>query len=83
MHIQSFFGVAKNLIWEAPFNDYFKRRPPSKNRKSDFLKILEHPRGLELDIPYYHHGFAIEMQREQHRKYIKFFHRDDPNNFIR
>ncbi|GBB89271.1 hypothetical protein RclHR1_15970005 [Rhizophagus clarus] len=57
--------------------------PPSKNRKPDFLKTLEHPRGLELDIPYYHYGFAIEVQGEQHEKYIKFFHRDDPNNFIR
>ncbi|POG61999.1 hypothetical protein GLOIN_2v1785864 [Rhizophagus irregularis DAOM 181602=DAOM 197198] len=47
------------------------------------LYFKQHPRGLELDIPYYHHGFAIEMQREQHGKYIKFFHRDDSNNFIR
>ncbi|RIA98510.1 hypothetical protein C1645_870599 [Glomus cerebriforme] len=36
----------------------------SKNRKPDFLKTLEHPRGLELDIPYYHYGFAIEVQGE-------------------
>ncbi|CAI2177823.1 18437_t:CDS:2 [Funneliformis geosporum] len=56
---------------------------PSKNRKPDFLKILEHLRGLELDIPYYHYGFAIKVQEEQHEKYIKFFHRDDPNNFIK
>jgi len=31
----------------------------------------------------YHYGFAIKVQGEQHEKYIKFFHRDDPNNFIR
>ena len=38
---------------------------------------------LQLDIHYYHYGFAIEVQGEQHDKYIEFFHRGDPNNFIR
>ncbi|CAI2179727.1 17403_t:CDS:2 [Funneliformis geosporum] len=57
--------------------------PPSKNRKPDFLKTLEHPRGLELDIPYYHYDFAIEVQGEQHEKYHEFFHRGDLNNFIK
>ncbi|RIA92093.1 hypothetical protein C1645_765920 [Glomus cerebriforme] len=35
--------------------------PPSENRRPDFLKIPEHPKGLELDIPYYEYGFAIEV----------------------
>ena len=38
---------------------------------------------LQLDIPYYHYGFAIEVQGEQHDKYIEFFHRGNPSNFIR
>ncbi|CAI2201051.1 14349_t:CDS:1, partial [Funneliformis geosporum] len=38
---------------------------------------------LELDIPYYDYGFAIEVQGEQHEKFNKFFHRGDPNNFIK
>ncbi|POG61695.1 hypothetical protein GLOIN_2v1786249 [Rhizophagus irregularis DAOM 181602=DAOM 197198] len=49
----------------------------------DFLKIPEHSMGLQLDIPYYHYGFAIEVQGEQHDKYIEFFHRGNLNNFIR
>ncbi|CAI2178599.1 447_t:CDS:2 [Funneliformis geosporum] len=57
--------------------------PPSKIRRSDFLKISEYPQGLELDIPYYEYGFAIEVQGEQHEKFNKFFHRGDPNNFIK
>ncbi|CAI2194557.1 7952_t:CDS:1 [Funneliformis geosporum] len=57
--------------------------PPSENRRPDFLKIPEHPKGLELDIPYYEYGFVIEVQGEQHEKYIEFFHRGDPNNFIK
>ncbi|CAI2188097.1 6201_t:CDS:2 [Funneliformis geosporum] len=57
--------------------------PPSKDRKPNFLKTSEYPTGLELDIPYYEYGFAIEVQGEQHEKYIEFFHRRDPNNFIK
>ncbi|RHZ49151.1 hypothetical protein Glove_529g17 [Diversispora epigaea] len=56
---------------------------PSENRRPDFLKTPEHPIGLELDIPYYNHGFAIEVQGQQHEKYIEFFYRRDPNNFTR
>ncbi|RHZ50107.1 hypothetical protein Glove_505g61 [Diversispora epigaea] len=56
--------------------------PPSKIRRPEFLKTPEHPVGLELDIPYYDYGFAIEVQGEQHEKYNKFFHKGDPNNFI-
>ncbi|CAG8745068.1 19179_t:CDS:2, partial [Racocetra fulgida] len=52
-------------------------------RRSDFLKTSEHSRGLELDIYYPEYGFAIEVQGQQHEKYIKFFHRSDPNNFIK
>ncbi|RHZ53527.1 hypothetical protein Glove_441g116 [Diversispora epigaea] len=39
--------------------------------------------GLQLDIFYPHYGFAIEVQGQQHEKYIEFFHRSDPNNFIK
>ncbi|CAG8821150.1 45144_t:CDS:2 [Gigaspora margarita] len=56
---------------------------PSENRKPDFLKTPEHPVGLELDIPYYDYSFAIEVQGEQHEKYNEFFHKGDPNNFVR
>ncbi|CAG8807462.1 2008_t:CDS:1, partial [Racocetra persica] len=48
-----------------------------------FLKTSKYPTGLELDIPYYYYGFAIEVQGEQHEKYNEFFHKGDPNNFIR
>ena len=54
--------------------------PPSENRWPDFLKTVERPQGLQLDIFYPQYGFAIEVQGEQHEKYIKFFHRGDPNN---
>ncbi|RHZ88067.1 hypothetical protein Glove_26g293 [Diversispora epigaea] len=57
--------------------------PPSENRKLDFLKTSEYPTGLQLDIPYYDYGFAIEVQGQQHEKYIEFFHRGDPDNFIK
>ncbi|CAI2176067.1 16110_t:CDS:2 [Funneliformis geosporum] len=57
--------------------------PPSKIRRPDFLKTLDHPTGLELDIYYPQYGFATEVQGEQHEKYIEFFHRGDPNNFIK
>ncbi|RGB35639.1 hypothetical protein C1646_759110 [Rhizophagus diaphanus] len=40
---------------------------PSENRRPDFLKIPEHPKGL--DIPYCEYGFAIEQQeRDQLKK---------------
>ncbi|CAG8679508.1 4840_t:CDS:2, partial [Cetraspora pellucida] len=57
--------------------------PPFENRRPKFLKTPEHQNGLELDIPYYNYSFAIEVQEEQHEKYIKFFHRRDPTNFIK
>ncbi|CAG8636071.1 6231_t:CDS:2 [Paraglomus occultum] len=57
--------------------------PSSKNRQPDFLKNPKHPTGLQLDIPYYHYGFAIEVQGPQHEKYIEFFHNRDPKNFIK
>jgi hypothetical protein len=57
--------------------------PSSKNRRPDFLKTSKHPSGLELDIYYPQYGLAIELQRRQHEKYIKFFHNSDPNNFIK
>ncbi|CAG8717667.1 12501_t:CDS:1, partial [Racocetra persica] len=42
-----------------------------------------HPSGLHLDIYYPEYGFAIEVQGEQHKHYIEFFHRGNPNNFIK
>ncbi|RHZ48689.1 hypothetical protein Glove_543g56 [Diversispora epigaea] len=56
---------------------------PSKIRRPEFLKTPEHPMKLELDIYYPNYGFAIEVQGQQHEKYTKFFHRGDPNNFIK
>ncbi|PKC68856.1 hypothetical protein RhiirA1_506077 [Rhizophagus irregularis] len=41
-------------------------------RRPDFLKIPEHPRGLELDI-YPQYGFAIEVQGKQHEQHVKHF----------
>ena len=91
---QASLSNVKSGTW-CPFCYRFKREqlcreivakylgPPSENRRPDFLKIPEHPKGLELDIPYYEYGFAIEVQGEQHEKYIEFFHRGDPNNFIK
>ncbi|CAI2178367.1 19948_t:CDS:2 [Funneliformis geosporum] len=57
--------------------------PPSENFWPDFLKTSKYSRGLQLDIFYQEYGFAIEVQGEQHEKYIEFFHRDDPKNFIK
>ncbi|CAI2194996.1 14926_t:CDS:2, partial [Funneliformis geosporum] len=45
--------------------------PPSSIRKPDFLKTPEYPTGLELDIPYYDYGFAIEVQKQQTRDQLK------------
>ena len=41
---------------------------PSLIRRPDFLKTQEYPNGLELDIPYFEYGFAIEVQGVQHEK---------------
>ena len=46
--------------------------PPSKIRRPEFLKTPD---------PDY--GFAIEVQGIQHEKYHEFFHRGDPNNFVK
>ncbi|PKC62909.1 hypothetical protein RhiirA1_443673 [Rhizophagus irregularis] len=54
--------------------------PPSSVRRPDFLKIPEHPRGLELDIYYPQYGFAIEVQGKQHEQHVKYFHKD-PEEF--
>ncbi|RIA84323.1 hypothetical protein C1645_742410 [Glomus cerebriforme] len=54
--------------------------PPSSIRRPDFLKIPEHPRGLELNIYYPQYGFAIEVQGKQHEQHIKYFHKD-PEEF--
>ncbi|RHZ69538.1 hypothetical protein Glove_283g76 [Diversispora epigaea] len=56
---------------------------PSNIRRPDFLKTYDHPLRLELDIYYPEFGLAIEVQGQQHEKYIEFFHKGDPNNFIK
>ncbi|RHZ50405.1 hypothetical protein Glove_499g33 [Diversispora epigaea] len=57
--------------------------PPSENRRPNFLKTPKHSLGLKLDIYYPNYGFAIEVQGQQHEKYVKFFHSGDPNNLIK
>ncbi|CAH1768218.1 4015_t:CDS:1 [Entrophospora sp. SA101] len=57
--------------------------PPSANHRPDFLKTSEYLTGLQHDIPYYHYGFAIEVQGIQHKKYHEFFHRGNPNNLVK
>jgi len=54
---------------------------PSKNRKPNFLKTSKYPTGLELDIPYYDLGFAIELQEIQYEQYNRLFHKGDLKNF--
>jgi len=44
---------------------------PSENRKPDVLKTSEYPTGLQLDIPYYDYGFAIEVQKNIYNFFIK------------
>ncbi|RHZ78551.1 hypothetical protein Glove_161g44 [Diversispora epigaea] len=90
----TFNDIRNSNSW-CPYCQYYKREklcreivskyfgPPSNTRQPDFLKTSEYPRGLQLDIYYPEYGFAIEVQGEQHEKYIKFFHRGDPNNFIK
>ncbi|CAG8699269.1 34916_t:CDS:2 [Gigaspora margarita] len=47
------------------------------------LKTSKYPSGLKLDIYYSQYGLVIEVQGYQHEKYIEFFHRGNPNNFIK
>ncbi|CAB4413597.1 unnamed protein product [Rhizophagus irregularis] len=54
---------------------------PSKSHLAGMTQ--EYPNGVELNIPYYEYGFAIEVQGVQHKKYHEFFYRGDPNNFIK
>ncbi|KAF0494331.1 putative nuclease: PROVISIONAL [Gigaspora margarita] len=56
---------------------------PSKMRQPEFLKTPEFLAGLKLDIFYTEYGFAVEVQREQHEKYVEFFHKGDPKSFIK
>ncbi|CAH1769218.1 2243_t:CDS:1 [Entrophospora sp. SA101] len=81
------FSIVKNQNSWCPFCCKYKREkichgivskylgPPSSIRRPDFLKTLEHPTGLELDIYYPEFGFAIEVQGKQHKHYIRHFHR--------
>ncbi|CAG8745110.1 37793_t:CDS:2 [Gigaspora margarita] len=50
-----------------------------KIRRPDFLKTLEYPNGLELDIYY---GFAIEVQGEQHENMSNSFIEAIPINLL-
>ncbi|RHZ89713.1 hypothetical protein Glove_12g26 [Diversispora epigaea] len=88
------FNNIKNRFTWCPYCSKHKREDlcrgiiskylgmPSNIRRPDFLKTLKYPLGLELDIYYPEYGFAIEVQGQQHEKYIEFFHRGDPINFI-
>ncbi|PKC71446.1 hypothetical protein RhiirA1_453514 [Rhizophagus irregularis] len=75
-----YYDIAKKAIYRKHLL-YFGS--PSENRKPDFLKIPERPKGLEFDIYYSEYSFVIEMQGEQHEKFNKFFHRGNSNNFIK
>jgi len=76
-HVKSWFPYClnkhENLCHEVITNIL---GPPSSIRQPDFLKIPEHPRGLEFDIYYSQYGFAIEVQGKQHEQHIKYFHKD-------
>ncbi|RHZ78695.1 hypothetical protein Glove_158g5 [Diversispora epigaea] len=75
---ENFINTRLSLLWMCDKkHKWFASFDNIKNGN----KTPEHPTGLELDIPYYHYGFAVEVQGIQHEKYIKFFHRGDPNNF--
>ncbi|CAG8505819.1 12447_t:CDS:2 [Cetraspora pellucida] len=50
--------------------------PLSGIYRPDFLKTLEYPQGLELDIYYPQHRLAIEVQDIQHRQYRKCFYKN-------
>ncbi|RGB38805.1 hypothetical protein C1646_691560 [Rhizophagus diaphanus] len=54
--------------------------PPSSIHQPDFLKIPEHPQGLELVIYYPQYEFAIEVQGKQHEQHIKYFHKSLRNS---
>ncbi|CAG8649326.1 6768_t:CDS:2 [Cetraspora pellucida] len=75
----------KNQGAWCPYCSKYKRENLCREiiRQPEFLKTPEHPSGLHLDIYYPEYGFAIEVQGEQHKHYIEFFHRGDPNNFIK
>ncbi|CAH1758730.1 11319_t:CDS:2 [Entrophospora sp. SA101] len=81
---------AKGHEWNANLNHIKHNRwcPFCRNKYEDLCrkiiteylkppsKIWEYPYGLELDIYYPEYGLAIEVQGEQHERYLKFFHRD-------
>src|SRR5438876_825201 len=87
----TFKNINKRNTW-CPYCSKYKRENLCReivseylgeNRKPDFLKTSKRPSGLELDIYYPQYGLAIEVQGQQHEKYIKFFYREDSNNFIK
>ncbi|KAF0384421.1 uvr/rep helicase [Gigaspora margarita] len=70
--------VINNHIWKAvPSN--VQQRSWSVLRRPDFLKTLEYPNGLELDIYY---GFAFEVQGEQHENMSNSFIEAIPINLL-
>ncbi|RHZ43891.1 hypothetical protein Glove_822g5 [Diversispora epigaea] len=65
-----------HLLWRcAKAHEWVANIASIKNNNSWCPFCSEHPTGLELDIPYYYYGFAIEVQGKQHEHYIKHFHR--------
>ncbi|CAG8814090.1 14061_t:CDS:2 [Gigaspora margarita] len=76
--------VANNKNGECLSETYINNCAHSRPLTLEEAKQIAHSRnGLELDIPYYPYGFAIEVQGEQHEKYNEFLHKGDPNNFIK
>ncbi|CAJ0834771.1 2928_t:CDS:2 [Entrophospora sp. SA101] len=64
---------AKGHEWNANLN-HIKHNgwcPFCRNKYEDLISIW-----VKLDIYYPEYGLAIEVQREQHERYVEFFHRD-------
>jgi hypothetical protein len=51
--------------------------PPSPVRRPPFTWTAASPRGLELDLFYPQFGFAVEVQGEQHRRWVPHFQPDE------
>lgn len=75
-NLQQWCPRCKASAPEKTCYDMFAARlgPPSPERRPDFLRTPDTPRGLELDIYYPQHGFAVEVQGLQHRRRVGHFH---------
>ncbi|CAG8849018.1 2017_t:CDS:2, partial [Gigaspora margarita] len=78
-----YVNIKSKLLWKCNKNYQWYAILPIKKmiihgaltiRRPNFLKTAEYSTGLELDIYYPQYGFAIEVQGEQHKRYIKHFH---------